>query len=361
MRKGSNNKKRGFSMVEIIIAVSILAVVTAVMVPSLIHYVEKSRAQKDDSAMSSFADAVSWASSDDKVVRELAGASDSVEDGVVVITFSPDENGKMTVDNAKLGDKKLKEAMPSLARKFETWIQENVEIKSNEYKGLTYYVEVENAADPEKAMTVAGHWGEKSLGDTIEIADADAPKVAFDDVGKVAEEEAPVIDDKGDEGSEGGHYAPPTPVEPSVASVEEPTEPSVPASEPSEEPSEEEPSKPAIASVADVSEYLCAELYYENWSSNVAGGDIGDFGVPKGALKEKGKFGMIHCILRHQGEIVGKGDVQAGVANSWVYLQVGDKYIVIGHYEKKAHEVTFDVELTERAYRALNETILSMQ
>ena len=45
------NLKKGFSLVELIVVIAIMAVMVAVLAPSLLQYVERSRAQKDDSAM----------------------------------------------------------------------------------------------------------------------------------------------------------------------------------------------------------------------------------------------------------------------------------------------------------------------
>lgn len=45
------NKKRGFSLVEIVVVIAILAVLAGVLVPALISHVELSRMQKDESAM----------------------------------------------------------------------------------------------------------------------------------------------------------------------------------------------------------------------------------------------------------------------------------------------------------------------
>ena len=49
--KNKNRSKRGFSLVELIVAIGILAVLTAVLAPTLSSNVERSRAQRDASAM----------------------------------------------------------------------------------------------------------------------------------------------------------------------------------------------------------------------------------------------------------------------------------------------------------------------
>jgi prepilin-type N-terminal cleavage/methylation domain-containing protein len=52
------NANKGFSLVELIVVIAIMAVLTSVLAPSLLAYVERSRAQKDDSAMSEVVNSV---------------------------------------------------------------------------------------------------------------------------------------------------------------------------------------------------------------------------------------------------------------------------------------------------------------
>lgn len=63
-QKKKNNK--GFSLVELIVVVAIMAVLMAVLVPTLVRNVEKSRLQKDKSAISEVRQAVIDALADEK-------------------------------------------------------------------------------------------------------------------------------------------------------------------------------------------------------------------------------------------------------------------------------------------------------
>ena len=65
------NENKGFSLVELIVVIAIMAVMTAVLAPSLLQYVEKSRAQKDDSAMGELVQVVKLALADQNVYDEL--------------------------------------------------------------------------------------------------------------------------------------------------------------------------------------------------------------------------------------------------------------------------------------------------
>ena len=63
--------KMGFSLVELIVVIAIMAIMTAVLAPSLLSYVERSRAQKDTSAMSEVTNAIMLALADQNVYDEV--------------------------------------------------------------------------------------------------------------------------------------------------------------------------------------------------------------------------------------------------------------------------------------------------
>lgn len=71
MNQMNNNKNKGFSLVELIVVIAIMAVMVAVLAPSLLQYVERSRAQKDDSAMGEVANAIMLGMSDQKIYDEV--------------------------------------------------------------------------------------------------------------------------------------------------------------------------------------------------------------------------------------------------------------------------------------------------
>lgn len=71
MKKELKNTKRknnkGFSLVELIVVIAIMAVLMAVLAPAMLRYVEKSREQKDRSAVAEVINAVNVALSDETV------------------------------------------------------------------------------------------------------------------------------------------------------------------------------------------------------------------------------------------------------------------------------------------------------
>ena len=68
--KKTNNK--GFSLVELIIVIAIMAVLIAVLAPQFLRYVERSRLQSDNTAIGELANAIKVASSVDAVNTAMA-------------------------------------------------------------------------------------------------------------------------------------------------------------------------------------------------------------------------------------------------------------------------------------------------
>ncbi len=69
--KKMNNK--GFSLVELIIVIAIMAILIAVLAPQYLRYVEKSRLQADNSAVGEVANAVKVAVANDVIASEISG------------------------------------------------------------------------------------------------------------------------------------------------------------------------------------------------------------------------------------------------------------------------------------------------
>lgn len=67
--KKKNNK--GFSLVELIVVIAIMAVLMVVLAPAMLRYVEKTRIQKDDSAASEVRNALELTLADDSICSAL--------------------------------------------------------------------------------------------------------------------------------------------------------------------------------------------------------------------------------------------------------------------------------------------------
>lgn len=87
--KKMNNK--GFSLVELIIVIAIMAVLVGVLAPQFLKYVESSRVQKDESAAGEVENAVKIACSVEDVYKSLpatGSATVSVKTGTATTSLS---------------------------------------------------------------------------------------------------------------------------------------------------------------------------------------------------------------------------------------------------------------------------------
>ena len=84
--------KLGFSLVELIVVIAIMAVLVAILVPTILQYVEKSRAQKDFSAMDEVTNAVKIAMADQDVYDEMLQYNVTLDDGGVPTGYAATTN-----------------------------------------------------------------------------------------------------------------------------------------------------------------------------------------------------------------------------------------------------------------------------
>lgn len=101
-----NNKKnnKGFSLVELIVVVAIMAVLVGVLAPAYLRYVENSRVQKDVSAVGEVIQAIKLAAANEDVAS-------NINDGDVTVTVN-DESAPTTSETADAnGDKALEDEL----------------------------------------------------------------------------------------------------------------------------------------------------------------------------------------------------------------------------------------------------------
>ena len=131
MKNQKSLTNKGFSLVELIIVVAIMAILIGVLAPQYLRYVEKSRLQKDNSAMGEIANVLKAASAEEEVIKALNTAG-----GTATYTF----------DNASGALKKS--SVVALDDELDVTVTiADVALTSSTYKNANYNVEIEVTLD----------------------------------------------------------------------------------------------------------------------------------------------------------------------------------------------------------------------
>ena len=135
------NKNKGFSLVELIVVVAIMAVLVGILAPAYLSYVEKNRRGTDENMAEEVRPTIEVSAADICVYDELKA-------GNITFTFS---NGTTiaTIDTSKCA---FTEAMK------DTYADKKFNIKSKKYGSKSYKVQVGAAANDGAALTVTGSW-----------------------------------------------------------------------------------------------------------------------------------------------------------------------------------------------------------
>ncbi len=143
-REQKSLTNKGFSLVELIIVVAIMAVLVGVLAPQYLRYVEKTKLQKDNSAIAEVANILKISAAEEKVWEEVSTAGT----GGLTYTFdastreltipsagdhdSLDNELKQTIDlkDVKLGSNTYATVMPTITIYVESGI---VKVKAEKW------------------------------------------------------------------------------------------------------------------------------------------------------------------------------------------------------------------------------------
>ena len=130
LQQRSKLNNGGFSLVELIIVVAIMAVLIGVLAPQYLKYVEKTRVQKDESAGEEIRHAVEIAIADEAIYSQLTFNASSQ----LTVTYA--DNGTSYTVATETGGKLATELAGVVG---------TVDFTSKSYNGKSYVVTVDNS------------------------------------------------------------------------------------------------------------------------------------------------------------------------------------------------------------------------
>lgn len=137
MHNKKNNK--GFSLVELIVVIAVMAVLVGVLAPAYLRYVEKSREQKDISAVAEVVQSIKIAAANEDVSKEVSkGFSVSVTANGVPTATGTDVDAindelKATIGTVKLSSDKITGATIAVSKTSDGALKLDVTCKNTEY------------------------------------------------------------------------------------------------------------------------------------------------------------------------------------------------------------------------------------
>ena len=132
-----NNK--GFSLVELLIAIVIIAILAAAIAPALIHYIDKSRKADDITGAAAIGDALKSSMSNEEVYDEITDrvSSSSTATGTALLVAS-DGDAEWTIYGSSTDLTELKEEMDKTCPPSKVRFKKDVNPRAKGYSNVNY-------------------------------------------------------------------------------------------------------------------------------------------------------------------------------------------------------------------------------
>lgn len=150
MKKEIKANNKGFSLVELIVVVAIMAVLMVVLAPAMLRYVEKTRAQKDDSAASEVREALELALADEAIYSKVNANNTitvTIAGNTGVVTVAGDVDNVIANDLAK-----------TVGGTTGTTPSPQIKISSKDRKGKTCTIKAEYKSDRQAYVVSEISW-----------------------------------------------------------------------------------------------------------------------------------------------------------------------------------------------------------